>query len=465
MVSGQASASSLPHGKTSALNRAATNPRRPRTTQLNRRVGGWSTGRLRRREAICCAGSRSPEDPWRNFSSAWQPTLTVQTWATAIASQSRSTRLASCILLWCQPQRPRLKSLKPVSIQVRIPYQLTSASSGSRSVSTAQADSYPASQCMSNVHFRRLPFPAKHSTVPFQLVPGVGVHRLIQSNVSSPTARALTPRLIRKNGCHPQSMITWNNQRAYSPRSAITSTCQSAGMLPSRCVSKPSQCGRHKPFSCPPKTFHAPGIAHLHTTTLMDKIVQSSPNVVASKTSTSCRFPFPHRRTIHCNKGAKHEVTSSSRRFFPLLCFASRYHSRKRWNTVCSCCSSTRASRALICVIPATPESAIPALQSTRPHICGLLKWPKAVDTSWDHCDNRSGQDIFVLLLLMNFSCFIAYWARGWSAHLSTRTRRPTLLTWLVLTRESARCAFNHSQERCSVTAPKSHGRSEYQIA
>src|SRR6266566_1488929 len=244
MVSGQASASSLPHGKTSALNRAATNPRRPRTTQLNRRVGGWSTGRLRRREAICCAGSRSPEDPWRNFSSAWQPTLTVQTWATAIASQSRSTRLASCILLWCQPQRPRLKSLKPVSIQVRIPYQLTSASSGSRSVSTAQADSYPASQCMSNVHFRRLPFPAKHSTVPFQLVPGVGVHRLIQSNVSSPTARALTPRLIRKNGCHPQSMITWNNQRAYSPRSTITSTCQSAGMLPSRCVSKPSQCCR-----------------------------------------------------------------------------------------------------------------------------------------------------------------------------------------------------------------------------
>src|SRR6266699_5019441 len=119
---------------------------------------------------------------------------------------------------------------------------------------------------------------------------------------------------------------------------------------------------------------------------------------------------------------------------------------------------------ALICVIPATPDSAIPALQSTRPHICGLLKWPKAVDTSWDHCDNRSGQDIFVLLLLMNFSCFIAYWARGWSAHLSTRTRRPTLLTWLVLTRERARCAFNHSQERCSVTAPKSHGRSEYQI-
>ena len=103
---------------------------------------------------------------------------------------------------------------------------------------------------------------------------------------------------------------------------AITSTCQSAGMLPSRCVSKPSQCGRHEPFSCPPKTFHATGIAHLHTTTLMDKIVQRSPNVVASKTSTSCRFPFPHRRTIHCNKGAKHEVTSSSRRFFPLLCFA-----------------------------------------------------------------------------------------------------------------------------------------------
>ncbi len=40
MAWGHASGSSLPHGKTRALNSAATNPRRPRTTQLNRRGAG-----------------------------------------------------------------------------------------------------------------------------------------------------------------------------------------------------------------------------------------------------------------------------------------------------------------------------------------------------------------------------------------------------------------------------------------
>jgi hypothetical protein len=35
-----------------------------------------------------------------------------------------------------------------------------------------------------------------------------------------------------------------------------------------------------------------------------------------------------------------------------------------------------------------------------------LLKWPKAVDTSCFHCDNRSGQGIVVLLLSMSLSFF-----------------------------------------------------------
>jgi hypothetical protein len=63
-------------------------------------------------------------------------------------------------------------------------------------------------------------------------------------------------------------------------------------------------------------------MAQLRTTTLIDKIVQRSPKMVASSTSTICWLPFSHRHTIHRNKGAKHEVTSNSRRFFPLLCFA-----------------------------------------------------------------------------------------------------------------------------------------------
>src|SRR5258708_3459867 len=77
----------------------------------------------------------------------------------------------------------------------------------------------------------------------------------------------------------------------------MTSTCQSVGMQPSRCLSSPSQWGRQLPFSCPPSTFHATGIAQLRITTLIDKIVQRSPSVVASSTSTICRFPVP--RHLH----------------------------------------------------------------------------------------------------------------------------------------------------------------------
>src|SRR5258708_17884925 len=64
------------------------------------------------------------------------------------------------------------------------------------------------------------------------------------------------------------------------------------------------------------------------------------------------------------------------------------------------------ASRALIWTIPAHPDHAIPALQSTSPQTWGLLKWAKALDTSWVHCDNRSRQAIVVLLLSMIRECF-----------------------------------------------------------
>src|SRR5438552_7274243 len=129
-----------------------------------------------------------------------------------MANQSRSTLLARCILLWCHPHSPRLKSLNPPSIQVRTPYQLIKASSGFKSVRMIQADSYPASQCINNVPLTRLLLPAKHSTSPCQLVPGVGTHRLIHSKVVSPTSRALTAKLIRKNGCHPHPWIVCQSQ-------------------------------------------------------------------------------------------------------------------------------------------------------------------------------------------------------------------------------------------------------------
>ena len=41
MVSGHGSGTSLPSGKTSALNKAAISRNRPRCRQLNRRTGCW----------------------------------------------------------------------------------------------------------------------------------------------------------------------------------------------------------------------------------------------------------------------------------------------------------------------------------------------------------------------------------------------------------------------------------------
>src|SRR6266581_8311938 len=158
-----------------------------------------------------------------------------------MANQSRSTLLARCILLWCHPHSPRLKSLNPPSIQVRTPYQLIIASSGFRSVRMTHADSYPASQCINNVPLTRLFLPAKHSTSPCQLVPGVGTHRLIHSKLGSPTSRAFTPRLSRKKGCQPHDRMTSQSQRAYKPRSARTSTCQSGGTASCKLVSNSSQ--------------------------------------------------------------------------------------------------------------------------------------------------------------------------------------------------------------------------------
>src|SRR2546425_706146 len=197
-----------------------------------------------------------------------------------MANHSRSTLLARCILLWCQPHSPRLKSLNPPSIQVRNPYQLTSASAGSRSVRMTQADSYPGSQCISKVPLTRPFLLAKHSTWPCQLVPGVGTHRLIHSKFSSPGTRALQPTLMRKNGCQPLATMASQSQRAYNPRSASTITSHSGGTAFPNSLSSPSQYGRHEPSCCAGSTFQATGIAQLLMTQLPAKIVHRLPSEV-----------------------------------------------------------------------------------------------------------------------------------------------------------------------------------------
>ena len=137
---------------------------------------------------------------------------------------------------------------EPPSIQVRTPYQLIKASSGFRSVRITQADSYPASQCINNPPLTRLFFPAKHSTSPCQLVPGVVRATDPLKGGALPTRRALIPTLSRKNGCQPHARMPSHNQRAYNPRSANTITCHPGGTASWMELSSPSQCGRRGAF-------------------------------------------------------------------------------------------------------------------------------------------------------------------------------------------------------------------------
>src|SRR5437868_811908 len=99
---------------------------------------------------------------------------------------------------------------------------------------------------MSKVPFTRPFLLAKHSTLPCQLVPAVGTHRLIHAKFSSPGKRALDPRLMRKNGCQPHATMASHNQWAYNPRSASTITSHSWGTAFPNAPSSPPQYGRHE---------------------------------------------------------------------------------------------------------------------------------------------------------------------------------------------------------------------------
>src|SRR5260370_37351209 len=109
------------------------------------------------------------------------------------------------------------------------------------------ADVYPGYKCISKVPFPRPFLLAKHSTVPCQLVPGVGTQRLIHSKFSSPGKRAFDPTLIRKNGCQPHATMASHSQLAYNPRSASTSTALSCGTAFPNSFASPSYRGRHGP--------------------------------------------------------------------------------------------------------------------------------------------------------------------------------------------------------------------------
>src|SRR5260370_21318157 len=109
---------------------------------------------------------------------------------------------------------------------------------------------------MRSVQTNRLFLSTKHSTIPCHWVPGVGTHRLIPSKSLSPPARAFTPMLIRKNGCHPLPTIDSPSQRAYNPRSASTSTHHSSGTEPFNSCNRSPHYEPQHPLACPPTPPH-----------------------------------------------------------------------------------------------------------------------------------------------------------------------------------------------------------------
>src|SRR5918912_3162129 len=118
---GQGSGTKRPKTRPSPRIKVATMVKMPRVKQLIMR------GRehpLALRRATCVSG-KAAKLLTGKLASAWPPTLTAHKVATAMANHSRSARAGSVILVWCHCQPPRLVSLKPPSIQLRIPYQTT----------------------------------------------------------------------------------------------------------------------------------------------------------------------------------------------------------------------------------------------------------------------------------------------------------------------------------------------------
>ncbi len=119
----------------------------PRVKQLSEEQGPerflvlratWVSGKCARWGAEPLAGA-SP------------PTLTTHRVATASANQMRATREGSDICVFCHCQPSRLKSLKPSSIQWRMPYQVAQADAEGRSVRISQGCGYGLVQHANNV--------------------------------------------------------------------------------------------------------------------------------------------------------------------------------------------------------------------------------------------------------------------------------------------------------------------------
>src|SRR2546428_3277252 len=168
---------------------------------------------------------------------------------------------------------------------------------------------------------------------------------------------------MRINGCQPSETILAESQGAYKPRSLITITVQCSGTLSANDASRPNQCGSQEPFSSAPTTFHDTAMAQPRYTTLITNTVKRFFKVVASKARARRGSSAGHQARIHFSNGAKHVLTSSSRRLSPFLSLAPEHHSRKRCTKLASEQPNCKASTAHTSVMPHDLASTMPELQ------------------------------------------------------------------------------------------------------
>src|SRR5215831_20582283 len=189
-----------------------------------------------------------------------------------------------------------------------------------------------------------------------------------------------------------------NSQRADKPRSASTSTVQSAGTLPCKAPKRASQWGRQAPARVASTTRQATGMAQPRTTTLIERIVKRCPSVEASMARARWRQVGSVQATTQQSRGAKHRTTSRLRRLrprlAPLLSLASRYQSRSCSRRVISEQPNTEAKVTATVVRPQAWARTMPKLHRTRTVNWGWLRWGKYVDTVCCHCNNPDGRAI-----------------------------------------------------------------------
>src|SRR5579871_2331628 len=195
---------------------------------------------------------------------------------------------------------------------------------------------------------------------------------------------------MRRKGCQANLTRYWYNHLAYKPRSARTSTVQSAGMLGLSKANRRSQCPRHCPFFVAGSTHQATGIAQPRYITLTTSTVNTCLNVVASRAKASLFSSAPHHDNTQPNKPPKQFSTFTLRRFAPRLAAPSYVNSLSCCRTLFSWRPSSMPMKTAMLVSPHDSVSTIPKLYKANTRASLWLKLGSFLDTISVHSHNSS---------------------------------------------------------------------------